>query len=57
VRALPPGLRLRRHGDVQFAFNYAPEEADIAALVPEGASLLLGRLQLPPAGVAAWSPA
>jgi beta-galactosidase len=54
VRALQPGLRLRRHGDIQFAFNYAPEEANIAALVPEGASMLLGALQLPPAGVAAW---
>ncbi|HEX8511521.1 MAG TPA: beta-galactosidase, partial [Allosphingosinicella sp.] len=54
VRPLPQGLRLRRHGDVQFAFNYAPGEADIAHLVPRGASLMLGSLKLPPAGVAAW---
>jgi beta-galactosidase len=55
VRALPEGLRLRRHGNVQFAFNYAPGEADIAHLVPEGAPLLLGGPKLPAAGVAAWA--
>jgi beta-galactosidase len=54
VRSLPKGLRLRRHGNVQFAFNYAPSEADIAHLVPEGVSLMLGSLKLPPAGVAVW---
>jgi beta-galactosidase len=55
VRSLPAGLRLRRHGNVQFAFNYAPGEADIAHLVPEGAPLLLGGPKVPPAGVAAWA--
>jgi beta-galactosidase len=54
VRPLPQGLRLRRHGDVEFAFNYAPGETDLSPLVPEGASLLLGALKLAPAGVAAW---
>jgi beta-galactosidase len=55
VRSLPQGLRLRRHGNIQFAFNYAPGEADISGLIPDGASLLLGELCLPPAGVAAWT--
>jgi hypothetical protein len=27
----------------------------MAGLIPEGASLLLGDLKLPPAGVAAWT--
>jgi beta-galactosidase len=54
VRPLPEGLRLRRHGDVQFAFNYAPHEIDLAGLMPEGATLLLGSLKLASAGVAAW---
>jgi beta-galactosidase len=54
-RSLPPGLRLRRHGSREFAFNYAPGEVDISELVPAGASLLLGELKLPPAGVAAWT--
>jgi beta-galactosidase len=55
VRSLPQGLRLRRHGKVQFAFNYGPHDADMAGLIPEGASLLLSDLKLPPAGVAAWT--
>jgi beta-galactosidase len=54
VRQLPEGVRMRRHGGVEFAFNYAPDERDIAPLVPRGESLLLGGLVLPPAGVAAW---
>jgi hypothetical protein len=45
---------LRRNGSVEFAFNYSPVEADIAGLVPTGASLLLGDTKLAPAGVAAW---
>lgn len=54
------GLRLRRAGDVCFAFNYGPSEADLCGLgiVPEGTSFLLGAATLGPAGLAAWlSPA
>jgi beta-galactosidase len=54
--ALPDGLRLRRLGDVQFAFNYALEPVDLADHIPgsdQFAYKLGGRL-LPPAGVAAW---
>jgi beta-galactosidase len=55
VRPLPQGVRLRRHGQVEFAFNYGPRDADMAGLIREGAPLLLGDLKLPPAGVAAWA--
>jgi hypothetical protein len=48
-------VRLRRHGQVEFAFNYGPRDADMAGLIREGAPLLLGDLKLPPAGVAAWA--
>ena len=47
---LPDGLRLRRRGDLCFAFNYAPEPVRL----PDHADLLLGADPLPPAGVAAW---
>jgi beta-galactosidase len=55
VRSVPGGLRLRRHGELEFAFNYGPGEVDLAGLIPEGASLLLGAMKLPPAGVAGWT--
>jgi beta-galactosidase len=54
VRSLPQGLRMRRLGNLQFAFNYAPVDADISGLVPSDTALLLGDLKLPAAGVAAW---
>jgi hypothetical protein len=50
-------VRLRRQGEVEFAFNYGPGEADIGDVVPEGAALLIGDRKLPPAGVAAWTSA
>jgi beta-galactosidase len=55
VTVLPQGVRLRRRGEVRLAVNYGPGETDIGGLVPDGASLLLGGLKLPPAGVAAWT--
>jgi hypothetical protein len=55
LRRPPDGVRLRQHGGVAFAFNYGPSEADIGALVPEGASLLIGDRKLAPAGVTAWT--
>ncbi len=56
VRSLPDGLRLRRCGDLQFAFNYAPEAADLADHLTEAAGFdfVLGGTQLEPGGVAAW---
>lgn len=51
-----PGLRLRRAGDISFAFNYGPSDADLEACgaVSAGSVFLLGNSKLPPAGVAAW---
>jgi len=46
------GLRLRRRGGLQFAFNHGP--GDAVAPVPADARFVLGSRQLPPAGVAAW---
>lgn len=52
VVGLEEGVRLRRRGDVQFAFNFAPERRRTPA--PAGARYLLGGPDLPPAGVAGW---
>ena len=52
TQALEEGVRLRRRGDVCFAFNFAPEARRTPA--PAGARYLLGGPDLPPAGLAAW---
>jgi beta-galactosidase len=54
--ALPDGLRLRRRGRIQFAFNYSATPVDLSAIVLDAgrAEFVLGDLKLPPAGVAAW---
>ncbi|WP_430424787.1 beta-galactosidase [Phenylobacterium sp.] len=52
VQPLEEGVRLRRRGDVCFAFNFAPEARRTPA--PADAPYLLGGASLPPAGVAAW---
>ncbi|HEY8572252.1 beta-galactosidase [Phenylobacterium sp.] len=52
LQRLEEGVRLRRLGDVQFAFNFAPEARRTPA--PEDASYVLGGPELPVAGVAAW---
>lgn len=53
-RPLGPDLRLRRLGDLELAFNYAPESVSLADIAPENTEYLLGSASLPPAGVAAW---
>ncbi len=52
VRPLADGVRIRRHGGLAFAFNYAPQPN--AAPAPEGAAFLLGDRMMPPGGVAIW---
>ncbi len=47
---LPEGIRLRRRGDLTFAFNYGPE----AWTAPGAESFVLGGRVVPPQGVAAW---
>lgn len=52
TRRLPDALRLRRRGNLQFAFNYGSEAIRLP-FVPQSACLL-GSPELSPAGVAAW---
>ncbi len=49
---LPDGVRIRRAGDIGFAFNYGAQAA--AVPIPAGAAMLCGGPTLPPAGVAVW---
>jgi beta-galactosidase len=49
---LPEGGRLRRLGDVRFAFNYGDTAWRVPA--PEGAQFVLGSREVGPADVAAW---
>lgn len=52
VLELPEALRLRRRGDLTFAFNYGPDPLPVPA--PAGATFLLGGPQLPAHDVACW---
>jgi beta-galactosidase len=53
ISPVDPDIRLRRRGDLLFAFNYGPEPRDVSALA-DGASFVLGDWLVEPAGVAAW---
>ncbi|MEQ8858930.1 MAG: beta-galactosidase [Pseudomonadales bacterium] len=48
---LEPGVRVRRRGDLMFAFNYADGPRQLPA---PGVAPLLGESPLAPAGVAVW---
>jgi len=48
---LPPGVRLRRRGDLTFGFNYGPEPW----AAPDMGSLVFGKPVLPPQGIAVWT--
>ena len=52
ITPLPPTLRLRRRGDLTFAFNLASAHARAPA--PEGADFVIGGLDIEPYGVAVW---
>lgn len=54
VRPLPEGVRLRRLGELQFAFNYSAQTVSIRGCLPDSATCLLGGPELGPAGVAVW---
>ena len=54
VRHLPEGVRLRRLGELQFAFNYNSVPASIQHVLPPSADFLLGGVELAPAAVAVW---
>lgn len=47
-------VRLRRLGNLRFAFNYGPDPVNLAGMAPDGAEFILGEAELAPAGVAAW---
>lgn len=49
---LPADLRLRRAGDVTFAFNYGPDIIDLGGIF--NGELVIGNGAVPPAGVVAW---
>ncbi len=52
---MPDGLRIRRCGELTFAFNYG-ETVNLTAheIMPENAKLLYGTVDLPRAGVGIW---
>jgi beta-galactosidase len=52
VEELPEGVRIRRNGDLIFAFNYGMTFAP--APVPDSAEMLAGQCQLAAAGVTVW---
>lgn len=52
ITPLPPTLRLRRRGDLTFAFNLASEIARAPA--PAGANYVIGGTEIEPYGVAVW---
>ncbi len=49
---LPEGIRVRRRGDLAFAFNYSPQDKEIP--VPQKVQFLLGGRTLKPYDVAIW---
>jgi beta-galactosidase len=53
--ALPPDVRVRRHGELHFAFNYGAEPVTNGEdVIPRGADVLVGGRALGPAGIAVW---
>ena len=52
ITPLPPTLRLRRRGDLTFAFNLASETARAPA--PAGANYVVGGVEIEPYGVSVW---
>ena len=52
ITPLPATLRLRRRGDLTFAFNLA--ETSAPAPAPENAQFVIGGAEIEPFGVAVW---
>jgi beta-galactosidase len=52
ITPLPPTLRLRRRGDLTFAFNLADISAKAPA--PDGAQFVIGGADIAPFGVSVW---
>ncbi len=49
---LPPTMRVKRRGDLTFAFNFAADAADAPA--PDGAEYVIGGAEIPGFGLAVW---
>ena len=54
ITPLPPTLRLRRRGDLTFAFNLSGET--VRAPVPESVDYIIGSADIEPYGVSVWRP-
>ncbi len=52
ITPLPPTLRLRRRGDLTFAFNLT--DHNVTAPAPAGAGFVIGCADIEPFGVAVW---
>ena len=52
ITPLSPTLRLRRRGDLTFAFNLSDAPASVPA--PKGAAFVIGSASIEPFGVAVW---
>jgi hypothetical protein len=52
ITPLPPTLRLRRRGELTFAFNL--DSASARAPAPAGAEFVIGGSDIEPYGVAVW---
>jgi beta-galactosidase len=52
ITPLPPTLRLRRRGDLTFAFNLA--DSAVVAPAPAAADFVIGGAEIEPYGVAVW---
>ena len=52
ITPLPPSLRLRRRGDLTFAFNLA--DTPTLAPAPNGVEFIIGGPEIEPFGVAVW---
>ncbi|HZZ05261.1 Beta-galactosidase C-terminal domain, partial [Paraburkholderia sp.] len=52
TQRLADGLRIRRRGDLTFAFNFGPEQ--VQAPAPAHATFVLGHSQLKTGDVCAW---
>lgn len=51
----PPDLRIRRAGDLVFAFNYGPDAMAVPeTIAPAASDFIIGGRALAPAGVACW---
>lgn len=54
LTSVPADLRLRRRGNMTYAFNYGTRTISLKNIAPDGAAYILGQEDLNPADVACW---